>query len=72
MQKHDLKMTPGRVNRVTYEVEPPWKCANCGRYFHRHTGAETCKSPKPEPSTENGLARVNQAHHSPEEKPEDD
>lgn len=39
---HDIKMTAGQVNRLTNEVEPPWKCAKCGKYFHRFTKAATC------------------------------
>ncbi len=43
-QPHILKLTPGHVNRLN-EVEPPWKCAVCGKYFHRTTTASTCKGP---------------------------
>lgn len=40
--QHKLTLTPGHVDWQG-NVEPPWKCEICGRYFRRHTNAKTCK-----------------------------
>lgn len=41
--EHALNLTAGQVNKVTGEVEKPWRCKRCGKYFSRHTRAKTCK-----------------------------
>jgi hypothetical protein len=40
--KHDLKLTPGHVDRFG-NVELPWKCTICNRYFRRRNDFECRK-----------------------------
>ena len=53
-------------------------CQMYGHAFQQHGNVRFCSDcgesyteDLPEPSTENGLARVNQAHQTPEEQAED-